>query len=99
MQYDDRKALPMTYALGYLIGWKYKENFDETITKISMNILSDSCFGLHAKETAVMMLRCTTEQRYVAVLNFQRMALGIKPTEKDYAVLGGSTKKLGKKKR
>ena len=23
MQYDDRKALPMTYALGYLIAMKY----------------------------------------------------------------------------
>lgn len=99
MQYDDRKALPMTYALGYLIAMKYNENFDDVITRISLNILSDSCFGLHAKETAVMMLRCTTEQRYVAVLNFKRIALGIKPTEKDYALLGGNTKKLGKKKR
>jgi hypothetical protein len=79
LKYDDRKELPFTYALGYLIGIKYGENFDKTVIDISNNILRSSDFGLKAKETAVMMLRCTTEQRYEAIQNFLRIANGLPP--------------------
>lgn len=99
MQYNVKKDVPMVYALGHLIAQKYGENFDQTVINISNNIMADTSFCLKAKETAVMMLRCTTEQRYIAVTNFVRIALGQQPTAKDYALLEDSThkKKVGKK--
>lgn len=81
LKHDDRKKLPFTYALGYLIGAKYGENFDSTIVTISRNILVSEDFGFNAKQTAIMMLRCTTEQRYIAVESFLRIAKGL-PTPK-----------------
>jgi len=99
MQYNVKKDVPMVYALGHLIAQKYGENFDQTVINISNNIIASTSFCLNAKETAVMMLRCTTEQRYVAVTNFVRIALGKPATEKDYALLDNTApkKKVDKK--
>lgn len=97
MLYDDRKDLPIVYAIGYLMALKYGQDVQKVAIKISENILSNNDFGLNGKETASMILRCDPEQLIFLLENFKRIALGGEPAKFADSNAPTKTKKQVKK--